>query len=194
MRTPTTNPGPKAKSPQPKKKKASAKKSPATKPSAKKRPKRPLQSDGTPILARRAKELRAELDQVAEELTHRTAKGARQLLLELRPELRERSRNVYVIELGDAVRNEKQFKEKNDEQLGTGKPCLYVGMTSLTPELRFAKHKAGTKAARFVKKHGMVLRPEFYLALNPMTHGDAVAMEKELARRLRLAGYPTWQN
>ena len=41
--------------------------------------------------------------------------------------------NAYVIELGDAVRKEKQFKEKNDEQLGTGKPCLYVGMTRLAP-------------------------------------------------------------
>jgi geranylgeranyl pyrophosphate synthase len=60
--------------------------------------------------------------------------------------------------------------------------------------MRFAKHKSGKKASRLVTKHGKRLRPEFYLAVNPMTHEEAVALEKKLAVRLKRAGYPTWQN
>jgi len=41
-------------------------------------------------------------------------------------------------------------------------PCLYVGMTGLTPEERFANHKAGTKAAAVVKRYGLRLLPELY--------------------------------
>jgi len=156
--------------------------------------KRPHQSELVPVLKARVTKLRAQLDQAADELTHRRGKEVKQLLLELRPELRQRSHNVYVVELDEAVRKDKSFREKNEEQLDTGNPCFYVGMTGLDPELRYANHKAGTKHSRLVKKYGSRLRPEFYLAVNPMTHNDAAAMEKELAVRLRLAGYPTWQN
>ena len=37
------------------------------------------------------------------------------------------------------------------------KPCVYVGMTGLTPEERFANHKAGTLAAWVVKRCGLRL-------------------------------------
>ena len=42
------------------------------------------------------------------------------------------------------------------------KPCLYVGMTGLTPEERFANHKAGVKAASVVKRYSLRLLPELY--------------------------------
>jgi hypothetical protein len=38
----------------------------------------------------------------------------------------------------------------------------------LTPEQRFANHKAGTKAASLVKRYGSRLLPDLYAHLNPM--------------------------
>lgn len=69
------------------------------------------------------------------------------------------------------------------------KPCVYVGMTGLSPEQRFANHKAGIKAAAVVKRHGIRLLPELYAHLNPMPFDAAVQMEKDLAEDLRRAGY-----
>jgi predicted GIY-YIG superfamily endonuclease len=69
------------------------------------------------------------------------------------------------------------------------KPCVYVGMTGLTPKERFANHKAGIKAASVVKRYGIRLLPELYTHLNPMPFNAAVEMEKDLAEDLRRAGY-----
>ncbi len=69
------------------------------------------------------------------------------------------------------------------------KSCVYVGMTVLTPEERFANHKAGTKAASVVKRYGLRLLPELYAHLNPMPFEAAAQMEQELAEDLRGAGY-----
>ena len=71
----------------------------------------------------------------------------------------------------------------------TGKRGTDVGMTGLTPEQRFANHKAGTKAARVVKRFGVRLVPKLYAHLNPMTYLDALAMEKQLAAELRARGF-----
>ena len=70
----------------------------------------------------------------------------------------------------------------------TKKPCVYVGMTGLTPEERFANHKAGIKAASVVKRHGVRLLPELFAHLNPMPYAAAVQMEKDLAEDLRCLG------
>jgi hypothetical protein len=43
------------------------------------------------------------------------------------------------------------------------KPCVYVGMTGLTPEERFANPKQGIKAAWAVTRYGIRLLPELYL-------------------------------
>ena len=69
------------------------------------------------------------------------------------------------------------------------KPCVYVGMTGLMPEERFANHKAGTKAAWVVKRYSLRLLPELYAHLNPMPFEAAAQMEKDLAEDLRRAGY-----
>ena len=50
-------------------------------------------------------------------------------------------------------------------------------MTGLTPEERFANHKAGTKAAWVVKRYGLRLLPELYAHLNPMPF-DAAAQSR----------------
>ena len=72
---------------------------------------------------------------------------------------------------------------------GDGKAGYYVGMTGLTPERRFANHKAGTKAAKVVQRFGVRLVPRLYSHLNPMTYLEALAMEKQLAEELRGRGF-----
>ncbi len=72
---------------------------------------------------------------------------------------------------------------------GDGKAGYYVGMTGLTPEARFANHKAGIKAAGIVRRCGVRLVPVLYEHLNPMPYADAVRMEVELAESLRKRGF-----
>ena len=69
------------------------------------------------------------------------------------------------------------------------KPCVYVGMTGMKPEERFANHKAGTNAASVVKRYGLCLRPELYEHLNPMPFEAAAQTEKDLAEDLRRTGF-----
>lgn len=83
--------------------------------------------------------------------------------------------NVYVVYL----RNPK----------GDGRAGYYVGMTGLTPEERFANHKAGIKSARVVRRCGERLVPRLYEHLNPMTFERAKEMEVMLADSLRKRGY-----
>ena len=70
-----------------------------------------------------------------------------------------------------------------------GRAGYYVGMTGLTPDERFANHKNGIKAAGVVKRFGERLVPKLYAHLNPMTYGEALKMEQQLADELRAAGY-----
>ena len=72
---------------------------------------------------------------------------------------------------------------------GDGRAGYYVGMTGLTPEERFLKHKSGVKASRYVKRFGERLVPKLYAHLNPMTYRDAATMEKQLFAELREQGY-----
>ncbi len=72
---------------------------------------------------------------------------------------------------------------------GDGKAGYYVGMTGLTPDARFANHKAGVKAAKVVKRYGERLVPRLYAHLNPMPYAKAVWMEEQLADSLRKRGY-----
>jgi len=69
------------------------------------------------------------------------------------------------------------------------KSCVYVGMTGLSPEERFANHKAGIKSAWAMKRYGLRLLPELYAHLNPMPFDATVRMETDLAEDLRRAGY-----
>ena len=62
-------------------------------------------------------------------------------------------------------------------------------MTGLSPEARFANHRAGVKAAWVVKKYGVRLLPELFAHLNPMPFEAAAQMEMDLAEDLRRAGY-----
>ena len=100
--------------------------------------------------------------------------------------------SVYVVELSKEVLNEPRFRKANHEYR-LGFPCVYVGMTGLSPDVRFDKHKAGIQSNRFVFKYGLRLLPKLYEAYNPMPYEAAREMEVELAIGLREAGYGVWQ-
>lgn len=72
---------------------------------------------------------------------------------------------------------------------GDGKAGYYVGMTGLTPEQRFANHKAGRKAAGIVRRCGERLVPRLFAHLNPMTYAEAKEAEPRLAEALRRRGF-----
>jgi len=105
---------------------------------------------------------------------------------------RAQHHHVYVVLLSERVWNEFAFRKANPAHDIT-KPCVYVGMTGLDPDLRFDRHMAGVQANRFVLKYGVRLMPELYEFYNPMPYEAAQDMEVELAIGLREAGYGVWQ-
>ena len=100
--------------------------------------------------------------------------------------------HVYVVELDDRVWNEPRFRRANPD-VDVTKPCLYVGMTGLDPDLRFDRHKAGIQANTFVQRYGLRLLPSLYAVYNPMPYEGAREMEVELAIALREQGHAVWQ-
>ena len=100
--------------------------------------------------------------------------------------------HVYVIELSRDVLYEGKFKKCNPAYI-PGKPCVYVGMTGLDPDVRFDKHKAGIQSNRFVKQFGLRLLPDLYELYNPLPYDAARSLEVELAIDFREAGYGVWQ-
>jgi hypothetical protein len=108
------------------------------------------------------------------------------------PQIKARRHSVYVIRLDPAVLGAKRFREANLNYV-EGKPCVYVGMTGLSPEERFENHKRGYKANRFVRKYGLYLMRQKFERLNPMTWQKARRMEEKLAEKLRAKGFAVWQ-
>ncbi len=110
---------------------------------------------------------------------------------------------VYVVELAKRVFSENaKFRAANPQFNGVLQ-CLYVGMTSKTPEERLKQHKTGfvnkkghKLSANIVQKYGNYLRPSLYEHLNQqgMTRAEALAMEEKLALALRRQGYAVWFN
>ena len=113
----------------------------------------------------------------------------RRTFKQLRPKRQPRDHhNVYVVLLDPAVGKIRTVRLANSNR-DRKKPCVYVGKTGLTPEERFANHKAGIKAASVVKHYGTGLLRELYEHLNPMPYEAAAKMEVDLAEDLRRAGY-----
>lgn len=110
---------------------------------------------------------------------------------------------VYVVELSKKVFTEnRKFREANPQFNGMLE-CLYVGMTSKTPQERFIQHRTGyvnkkghNLSASIVRKYGRYLRPSLYAHINfkPMTRAQALVMEEKLAWDLRRQGYAVWFN
>ena len=110
---------------------------------------------------------------------------------------------VYVVELSKKVFTEnRRFREANPQFNGVLE-CLYVGMTSKTPQERFLQHRTGyvnkkghKLSANIVQKYGTYLRPSLYdhINLKAMTRAEALLMEEKLAWDLRRKGYAVWFN
>jgi predicted GIY-YIG superfamily endonuclease len=105
---------------------------------------------------------------------------------------RRHHHSVYVVELSRGVLYERKFQRCNP-LYNPDKPCVYVGMTGLDPDVRFDKHKAGIQSNSYVRKYGVRLLPALYQAYNPMPYDAARDMEVELAIYLREQGYGVWQ-
>lgn len=100
--------------------------------------------------------------------------------------------HVYVIELSPDVLLLARFRKCNPNYVD-GKPCVYVGMTGLDPDVRFDKHMAGIQSNSYVRRYGLRLLPDLYEGFNPMSYQDAVAREVEVGIDLRSAGFGVWQ-
>ena len=100
--------------------------------------------------------------------------------------------SVYIVELSKEVLDEPRFRRAN-ATYRLGFPCVYVGMTGLSPDVRFDKHKAGIQSNKFVRLYGLRLVPRLYAMYNPMPYDAARDMEVELAIALREKGYGVWQ-
>jgi predicted GIY-YIG superfamily endonuclease len=111
--------------------------------------------------------------------------------------------HVYVVELSKRVFTEdSRFRAANPQFNGVLE-CLYVGMTSKTPQERFKQHKTGyiskkghKISSKIVQKYGSYLRPSLYdhINLKEMTREEALRMEEKLALDLRRQGYAVWFN
>lgn len=58
----------------------------------------------------------------------------------------EKRFNVYVVRPDPEVLEHKRFRRANPDYLD-GKPCVYVGMSALSPDERFENHLRGYKLA-----------------------------------------------
>jgi hypothetical protein len=105
---------------------------------------------------------------------------------------RRNTHHVYVVELSIEVLQEAKFVRCNPGYK-TAKPCVYVGMTGLDPDVRFDKHKADIQANTYVRKYGLRLLPDLHEAFNPMSYEKAREMEPEIGIDLREAGFGAWQ-
>lgn len=96
--------------------------------------------------------------------------------------------NVYVVELDPIVGTFPWVRAANPQR-DPSKPCVYVGMTGLSPEERFENHRRGHKDASVVQHHGRRLLHALFEHLNPMPFEAAQQMERDLAEDLRREGY-----
>jgi predicted GIY-YIG superfamily endonuclease len=92
--------------------------------------------------------------------------------------------HVYVVELDRALCAKRGCLPRN------GRPPVYVGQSANPPEGRFAQHKEGYKASRFVRDFGVKLLPRLSKGYGPFTAREAaIDAEARLARRLERLGY-----
>ncbi len=122
-------------------------------------------------------------------VSRRTTRIERRTYRQIRSRTSEKyHHHVYVVLLAPEALQVSELLQANPAR-DPAKPCVYVGMTGLTPEERFRNHKAGIKAARIVRKYGVRLLSELYECFNPMPFEAAAQMEQDLAEDLRKQGY-----
>ena len=96
--------------------------------------------------------------------------------------------NVYVVLLEPGVARLRAVRLANPRR-DPKKPCVYVGLTGLSPDDRLANHLHGIKSSPIVRRYAVRLLPELYSHLNPMPYEAALRMEVDLADDLRKLGY-----
>ena len=101
-----------------------------------------------------------------------------------------RDRTVYVIALEPTVMRKKAYLKAN-AQYAVGNPCVYVGMTALTPEARYQQHKSGVRANKYARDFGLRIIEEECIAA--LTYQEAQVKEVQLATTLRHRGWAAWQ-
>jgi hypothetical protein len=112
---------------------------------------------------------------------------------------------IYVIELNKKVLENKKFRKENPNYVD-GKPCVYVGYTSRTPEIRLNQHLNGERNNkgyrlynRYAHNFGEALRSRDYKYLNifmrkqSISQDAAMSLEVKKAESLRKKGYAVWQ-
>ena len=97
-----------------------------------------------------------------------------------------RTRVVYVIDL--------KPEACDDRRAPCGGDCprkpIYVGETGLDPAERFARHKAGKRASRWVHRYGWRVNPSLATHLGEFASStQSEAAEQALAAELRERGY-----
>ncbi len=113
----------------------------------------------------------------------------------------KKTHHVYVVELDQSVwTKDWKFRAANPQYKGVLE-CLYVGMTSHHPKVRFQKHLTGAKSKKghklssyYVERYGKILRPSLYADYNPLSRKEALLMEEQLSKRLKAQGYAVWWN
>ena len=100
--------------------------------------------------------------------------------------------SIYAIELDRGVEKKAAFRKRNPGGMTAG--CLYVGLTGLTPEKRFARHRAGMQSGRYVSDYGVRLRLDLVEGFSRLPFPIAAFMESKLAAWLRAQGFGVWQN
>ena len=104
---------------------------------------------------------------------------------------KDRNFHVYVIELDPEVWTDNRFRWRNHHHR-PGLPCVYVGQTARSAEERFAQHRQGRKANRFVQRFGRRLIPELTGPVPEGTREAAEVREAAVAEELRRRGWAVW--
>ncbi len=100
---------------------------------------------------------------------------------------------VYALELDPSVALEPAFIACNPGYVA-GRACLYVGMSSRSPEERALEHLQGKKnVSRIAHTYGRCLRMDLVENPRRVRRTWALQHEKRLARKLRSQGFGVWQ-
>jgi hypothetical protein len=106
--------------------------------------------------------------------------------------------SLYVVKLNQDARERVLNKMRPLDRVRTNRrlPCVYVGVTALTPEERYARHRdGGITSAAIVHDCGVGLLKSLYRDRNPLpakSEEDALEAEADFAEELRERGYGVW--
>ena len=100
--------------------------------------------------------------------------------------------SVYAIELDRVVWKNRAFRERNPGGAAAG--CCDIGVTGLTPERRFERHRVGTQSvassAPMASGYGSISLK----GSRGCRTGLPACMEPKLAAWFRAQGFAVWQN